>query len=110
MGFLLNTFYRYDKLVESLAVAGSRQIPCSLVGTTMAVSKFSRGMANRLSLREATSKADDERVPRRCEVYVVSYSPGLIESRLLISRELWRHKIPTDLVCTHQSFPTPSSS
>lgn len=35
---------------------------------------------------------------RRCDVYVVSFSPGLIDLRLEIVRDLWRNGIKADLV------------
>lgn len=91
---------RYDRLLEVLASPGSRQVNRSLVGATFAVSKLSRALATSNSVMTAKSKGpiDSEKVPRRCDVFVVSYSPGLIVARLVIARELWKQGVSTDLV------------
>lgn len=90
---------RYDKLVESLAMPGTRQTERTLVGVQLAVSKLSRTMAARTSNSTAKSTISDK-VPRRCEVFIVSYSTGLLEPRLLIARDLWKQHISADLVST----------
>lgn len=91
---------RYDKLLERLASPGSRQVNRSLVGATFAVSKLSRALAAANTAVTVRSKGavDSEKVPRRCDVFIVSYSPGLIVTRLIIARELWKQGVPTDLV------------
>lgn len=91
---------RYDKLLELLASPGSRQVNRSLVGATFAVSKLSRALATANSAVTARSKGaiDTEKVPRRCDVFVVSYTPGFIVARLMIARELWKQGVSTDLV------------
>jgi translation initiation factor 2-alpha kinase 4 len=82
---------------------GTRQIERCLVGATLAVSKLSRLLASRMgpNIMLSRSKAGTstaEAAPRRCEVYVVSYTPGLIEERILVARDLWRHKVSADLI------------
>lgn len=91
---------RYDKLLELLASPGARQVDRSLVGATFAVSKLSRALATANSPTSAKNKGsvDTEKVPRRCDVFVVSYTPGFIVARLMIARELWKQGISTDLV------------
>lgn len=91
---------RYDKLLEALAPPGTRQIDRSLVGATFAVSKLSRALATANSTASSRSKAayDTEKIPRRCDVFVVSYTPGFIVARLMIARELWKQGISTDLM------------
>jgi translation initiation factor 2-alpha kinase 4 len=91
---------RYDRLLEVLASPGSRQIERSLVGATFAVSKLSRALAsmNAGGSTKSRGAAEVEKVPRRCDVFIVSYTPGFIGERLLIARELWKQGIATDLV------------
>lgn len=36
--------------------------------------------------------------PRRCDVYVVSYTPGQLRERLDITAHLWRNNISADLM------------
>jgi translation initiation factor 2-alpha kinase 4 len=88
----------YDNLLRDLSLPGARQVERSHVGATLAVSKLSQAMASRYSGATDKSKADADKVPRRCEIYVVSYSSGLIDARLVISRELWRNGLSADLV------------
>lgn len=97
---------RYDRLLEILASPGSRQVNRSLVGATFAVSKLSRALAAANSAMTVRSKGtiDSEKVPRRCDVFIVSYSPGLIVARLIIARELWKQGVPTDLVSEASNF------
>lgn len=91
---------RYDKLLELLAPPGQRQVDRSLVGATFAVSKLSRALAAANSSVTAKNKGsfDTEKVPRRCDVFVVSYTPGFIVARLMIARGLWKQGISTDLM------------
>lgn len=37
-------------------------------------------------------------LPRRCDVYVVSFTAGLVEARLSVARLLWASGISADLV------------
>lgn len=94
---------RYDKLIESLTMPGTRQIERCLVGATIAVSKISRLLASGSGPQPASNRhrpaaLATEAAPRRCEVYVVSYTPGLIEERILVARDLWRNKVSADLI------------
>lgn len=94
---------RYDKLVESMTMPGTRQIERCLVGATLAVSKLSRLLASRStsnagSVRSRSGLNGQEAAPRRCEVYVVSYTAGLIEERIMVARDLWRNKVSADLI------------
>lgn len=70
---------RYDQLIDELA---KRRMGRSQVGVTIALSKLSRGMP----------------AVKRCDVYIVSYSPGLIEARLAVAHELWKNHISADLM------------
>ena len=104
---------RYDKLVESLTMPGTRQIERCLVGATLAVSKISRLLALKtgpsvIQGRTRAGPSAAESAPRRCEVYVVSYTPGLIEERILVARDLWRNKVSDDLIYDGEdSFSAP---
>lgn len=92
---------RYDQLLDLLVSPGARQSGRSLVGATFAVSKLSRSLAAAATSSATTRKGpqDSEKIPRRCDVFVVSYSPGFIAARLVIARELWKQGISADLVC-----------
>lgn len=63
----------------------------------MAVSTLSQTMRERYSGPLAKARTDDK-AARRCDIYVVSYTSGLIQGRLLIARELWKHGLAADLV------------
>lgn len=88
---------RYNRLVETLATPGARLVERSLVGVTVAVSKLSHSMASRISARIRPG-AELEKIPRRCDIFIVSYNPGLIEARLVLAHELWKQQLSADLV------------
>lgn len=72
----------------------------------MAVSKLSLAAAeaNATTGKQAMARRDEHLrsygpwAIRRCDVYVVSFSPGLIDLRLEIAKDLWRDGIKADLV------------
>ncbi|GAA5975630.1 hypothetical protein JCM11641_003551 [Rhodosporidiobolus odoratus] len=98
---------RFDEVVSRLAtpeVRFSGRVP-HLVGFSLAVSKLSLAAAeaNALSNKQLMGKAEHLRsygqwAIRRCDVYVVSFSAGLIDLRLEIVKELWSAGLKADLM------------
>lgn len=82
-----------------------------VVGFSLAISKLSLAAAeaNSTTGKQAMTRKDEHLrsygswAIRRCDVYVVSFSPGLIDLRLEIVKDLWRDGIKADLVSV--SFP-----
>ena len=77
-----------------------------VVGFSLAISKLSLAAAeaNSTTGKQAMTRKDEHLrsygswAIRRCDVYVVSFSPGLIDLRLEIVKDLWRDGIKADLV------------
>ncbi|GAA5862450.1 hypothetical protein JCM3774_002522 [Rhodotorula dairenensis] len=99
---------RFDEVVTRLAAPEVRMAGrCPhVVGFSLAVSKLSLAAAeaNSTSGKQAMTRKDEHLrsygswAIRRCDVYVVSFSPGLIDLRLEIVKELWRDGIKADLM------------
>lgn len=88
---------RYDELLQSMASATTRKLRRSLVGVTVAVSKLGKAVQrSSIAIKHAHLNAESFR--SRCIAYIVSYSPDLIEERLLVARLCWRGGIRADLV------------
>ncbi|GAA6036515.1 hypothetical protein JCM8097_003543 [Rhodosporidiobolus ruineniae] len=98
---------RFDEVVSRLAtpeVRLSGRAPHH-VGFSMSVAKLSvaAAEANATSSKQLAGRAEHLRSYgpwsiRRCDVYVVSFSPGLIDLRLEIVKELWSAGLKADLM------------
>lgn len=53
-----------------------------------------------LSRKDESTRSYGAWAVRRCDVYVVSFAPRLVEVRLDIVKELWKHGMKADLVST----------
>lgn len=78
-------------------VPGERQIsrPC-LVSVSLAISALSLLVARQVEKTSAPLSA--RWTPRRCDVYVLSFTPDLLQERLEVIKELWTSGISADLV------------
>ncbi|BGP00473.1 eukaryotic translation initiation factor 2-alpha kinase [Rhodotorula toruloides] len=99
---------RFDEVVTRLAapeVRFSGRCP-HVVGFSMAIAKLSvaAAEANATVGKQAMTRKEEHLrsygpwAIRRCDVYVVSFSPGLIDLRLEIVKDLWRNGIKADLM------------
>ncbi|BGP13397.1 hypothetical protein JCM10213_008556 [Rhodosporidiobolus nylandii] len=98
---------RFDEVVSRLAtpeVRFSGRVP-HVVGFSLAVGKLSLAAAeaNALSSKQLMGRAEHLRsygqwAIRRCDVYVVSFSAGLIDLRLEIVKEMWSAGLKADLM------------
>ncbi|POW06187.1 hypothetical protein PSTT_09072 [Puccinia striiformis] len=86
---------RFDGLVQKLVAPGlgQSQLRSHLVSVSMHVSRLSLAVARQAQMSNATSW-----MPRRCDVYVMSFAPGLLKDRLEVTRELWACGISADLM------------
>ena len=101
---------RYDHLVGLLASPDRRSPLPRAVGATIAVAKLAEAIAAEQErfvrqLRIHDQSRHQTRIDsygpfarRRCEVYVTSFAPGLLEARLELVAMLWRHHIRADLL------------
>lgn len=78
-----------------------------VVGVSIAVAKLSQAAAdaNAAMTKQSASRKDEIAgrsygpwAVRRCDVYVVSFAPTLIELRLDIVKDLWKAGIRADIV------------
>ena len=46
---------------------------------------------------------------RRCDIYIVSFAPNLVEFRLSVAKDLWRGGFKADLVSRFCPSPTTES-
>ena len=98
---------RFDSVVARLAAPKSgRSSPAPhVVGFSLAVGRLSLAAAESnatagkqlLAKREEHLRSYGPWAIRRADVYVVSFVPGLIDTRLAVVRELWRVGIRADL-------------
>lgn len=86
---------RFDGLVRKLASPGLGQskLRSHLVSVSLNVSRLSLAVARQSQISYASSWT-----PRRCDVYVLSFAPGLLAERLEVIRELWAGGIRADLM------------
>lgn len=100
--------HRFDDVVSRLAapeVRFSGRCP-HVVGFSLAVAKLSVAAAdaNATSGKHAMTRKEEHLrsygpwAIRRCDVYVCSFSPGLIDLRLDIVKDLWQAGLKADLV------------
>ncbi|GAA5903646.1 hypothetical protein JCM6882_003009 [Rhodosporidiobolus microsporus] len=98
---------RFDEVVSRLAtpeVRLSGRLPHH-VGFSLAVGKLSLAAAeaNAASSKQLLTRAEHLRsygpwAMRRCDAYVVSFSPGLVDLRLEIVKELWNAGLRADVM------------
>ncbi|GAA5826004.1 hypothetical protein JCM11251_000087 [Rhodosporidiobolus azoricus] len=98
---------RFDEVVSRLAtpeVRLSGRLPHH-VGFSLAVGKLSLAAAeaNAASGKQLVSRAEHLRsygpwAMRRCDAYVVSFTPGLVDLRLEIVKELWNAGLRADVM------------
>ncbi|SNX86378.1 related to GCN2 - ser/thr protein kinase [Melanopsichium pennsylvanicum] len=108
---------RYDSLLKHFAnPSTASSAPLHGVGVQMAVGKLTLGLSKyqEVQVPKLLSRTEEERsfglyTPRRCDVYVAS-TPGLLETRMEICRELWAHNIAADLQYEHATYDTPESA
>ncbi|KAA1096277.1 hypothetical protein PGT21_011350 [Puccinia graminis f. sp. tritici] len=86
---------RFDGLVQKLIAPGlgQSQLRSHLVSVSLHVSRLSLAVARHAQMSNATAW-----MPRRCDVYVMSFAPGLLNHRLEVTRELWAGGISADLM------------
>lgn len=88
---------RFDGLVEKLVVPGERRTSRScLVSVTLAISAISLDVGRSVQMNSTPLGA--RWTPRRCDVYVLSFTPNLLKERLEAIKELWAAGISADLV------------
>ncbi|SPO23931.1 related to GCN2 - ser/thr protein kinase [Ustilago trichophora] len=108
---------RYDALLKHFAnPSAASSAPLHGVGVQIAVGKLTLGLSKyqEVQVPKLLSRTEEERsfglyTPRRCDVYVAS-TPGLLETRMEICRELWAHNIAADLQYEHATYDTPESA
>ncbi|PLW26181.1 hypothetical protein PCASD_19859, partial [Puccinia coronata f. sp. avenae] len=86
---------RFDGLVQKLVAPGlgQSQLRSHLVSVNLHVSRLSLAVARHAQISSSASW-----MPRRCDVYVMSFAPGLLKDRLEVTRELWADGISADLM------------
>jgi len=86
---------RFDGLVQKLVAPGlgQSQLRSHLVSVSLHVSRLSLAVA-----RHAQISSPASWMPRRCDVYIMSFAPGLLKDRLEVARELWTGGISADLM------------
>lgn len=108
---------RYDGLLKHFAnPSTASSAPLHGVGVQLAVGKLTLGLSKyqEVQVPKLLSRTEEERsfglyTPRRCDVYVAS-TPGLLETRMEICRELWAHNIAADLQYEHATYDTPEAA
>ncbi|KAK4700699.1 eukaryotic translation initiation factor 2-alpha kinase 4, partial [Phenoliferia sp. Uapishka_3] len=98
---------RFDDVVSRLAapdIRHSGRLP-HVVGVSISVAKLSLAASesNAVTSRKISAMKEANRTygswaVRRCDVYVVSFAPNLIERRLDVVKDLWKAGIKADLM------------
>ncbi|WFD25786.1 non-specific serine/threonine protein kinase [Malassezia nana] len=96
---------RYDELLRHFAYPGEGvEAPAHAVGLQVSVGKIVKALAKhqQVHLPRLLGRPEDERTlglwtPRRCECYVASSQPGLLEAKLQLCQMLWAHGISADV-------------
>ncbi|MBW0469194.1 hypothetical protein O181_008909 [Austropuccinia psidii MF-1] len=86
---------RFDGLVQKLSAPGGShsQTKRHLVSVSLPVARLSLAVAQNTQISSTTSWT-----PRRCDVYVMSFSAGLLQDRMMVIKELWAGGISADLM------------
>lgn len=92
---------RYDPLITRLTVP-NRRTPIRAVAVQISVDKIASALADYLS-SSVKSLVKEERsfgywAPSRCDVYVASFQPGLLQERVELLKDLWNHRIRADMM------------
>ncbi|KAG8734893.1 hypothetical protein FRC12_018300 [Ceratobasidium sp. 428] len=92
---------RYDPLITKFTVPNRRK-PIRATAAQISVDRIASGLADYLS-SSVKSLVKEERSfgywsPSRCDVYVASFQQGLLHERVELTKELWNHRIRTDLM------------
>ncbi|WFD22050.1 non-specific serine/threonine protein kinase [Malassezia equina] len=96
---------RYDDLLRRFAYPGdSSAAPAHAMGIQLSVGKIVKALAKhqQIHLPKLLGRPEEERTlgpwtPRRCECYVASSQPGLLEAKLQLCQLLWAHGISADV-------------
>ncbi|KAG0146222.1 hypothetical protein CROQUDRAFT_92989 [Cronartium quercuum f. sp. fusiforme G11] len=88
---------RFDGLVQKLVPPGEQHASRScLVSVSVAVSALSLQVGR--GVQNTSTPLGARWSPRRCDVYVLSFTPNLLKERLLVIKELWAAGISADLM------------
>ncbi|PPQ64064.1 hypothetical protein CVT24_008877 [Panaeolus cyanescens] len=93
---------RYDKLISKFSQHKAGAGPSCAFGIQIVMEKITQALAvyQKASLKNLVKEGQSFGFwsPRRCDVYVVSYTPGQLRERLNITAHLWRNNISADLM------------
>ncbi|KAJ1309999.1 hypothetical protein OPQ81_006755 [Rhizoctonia solani] len=92
---------RYDPLITKLTIP-NRRTPIRAVAVQISMDRIASALADYLS-SSVKSMVKEERSfgywsPSRCDVYIASFQPGLLHERVELLRDLWNHRIRTDMM------------
>ncbi|KAG9128480.1 hypothetical protein FRC07_009703 [Ceratobasidium sp. 392] len=92
---------RYDPLITKFT-APNRRKPIRATAVQISVDRIASGLADHLS-NSVKNLVKEERSfgywsPSRCDVYIASFQQGLLHERVELTKELWNHRIRTDLM------------
>ncbi|EUC62024.1 PEK/GCN2 kinase [Rhizoctonia solani AG-3 Rhs1AP] len=92
---------RYDPLITKFTVP-NRRTPIRAVAVQISMDKIASALADYLS-SSVKSMVKEERSfgywsPSRCDVYIGSFQLGLLHERVELLRDLWSHRIRTDIM------------
>ena len=88
-------------MITKLTIPQKRK-PIRAVAAQISVDRIASALADHLSSSVKNQVKEELSFglwsPSRCDVYVASFQPGLLHERVELSRELWNHRIRTDLM------------
>ncbi|KAG8734066.1 hypothetical protein FRC11_012669 [Ceratobasidium sp. 423] len=92
---------RYDPLITKFTVP-NRRTPIRAVAVQISMDRIASALADYLS-SSVKSMVKEERSfgywsPSRCDVYIASFQPGLLHERVELLRDLWSHRIRSDMM------------
>ncbi|CAE6484348.1 unnamed protein product [Rhizoctonia solani] len=92
---------RYDPLITKLTIP-NRRTPIRAVAVQISMDRIASALADYLS-SSVKSMVKEERSfgywsPSRCDVYIASFQLGLLHERVELLRDLWSHRIRTDMM------------
>ncbi|CAE6423470.1 unnamed protein product [Rhizoctonia solani] len=92
---------RYDPLITKFTIP-NRRTPIRAVAVQISMDRIASALADYLS-SSVKSMVKEERSfgywsPSRCDVYIGSFQPGLLHERVELLRDLWSHRIRTDMM------------
>lgn len=93
---------RYDSLISHFSILKTQPEYKCAVGVQISVERVTAAIADHQSISVSTLIKEQRSFgfwsPRRCDVYVVSYHPGFLQTRLEVVAHLWANGISADLV------------